>query len=162
MASSGNGVRRCCSWPGCPPRLRFLPSLRGGLGGLTISLEGGLEEVDEFLRAAANRRLSCSFSCCRRTFSSSSSPSRADAAASFASAAASFSSIAARRRASDLLSEPGLVLDRIMGRYDTNLTRSEQDQEVAVPRESLQTQDLQNAGAGSLQSSVYHPVIRLL
>ena len=101
MASRGNGARRCCSWPGCPPRLRFWPSFRGGLGGLTISLEGGLEEVEEFLRAAANWRLSrsfssrsCAFSWRRRVFSSSSVAIRS-------SAASSFSSNVARRRTSD-------------------------------------------------------------
>ena len=54
MASGGNSQRRCCSWPGCPPRLRFWPSFRGGLGGLTRSLEGGLEEFDEFFFAFAS------------------------------------------------------------------------------------------------------------
>ena len=58
----------------------------------------------------------------RRLFSSPSRPICADAAASFSSATASFSSSAAKRRASDLLSEPWLALGRIMGRYDTNLT----------------------------------------
>src|ERR1039458_2424107 len=53
-ASGGNGLRRCCSCPGCAPRFRFLPSLRGGLGGLIISLEGGLEEVEGVFCAAAN------------------------------------------------------------------------------------------------------------
>ena len=54
MASGGNGERKFCSCPGCPPCLRFLPSFRGGLGGLTISLDGGLEEFDEFFFALAN------------------------------------------------------------------------------------------------------------
>ncbi len=45
---------------GCPgwlPRFRFFPPLPRGFFGLTMSLDGGLEEVAEFLRAAAN---SCS------------------------------------------------------------------------------------------------------
>ena len=54
MASGGKSVRRCCSWPGCPPRWRFWPSFRGGLGGLTRSLDGGLEEFEEFFFAFAS------------------------------------------------------------------------------------------------------------
>ena len=54
MASGGKSVRRCCSWPGCPPRWRCWPSFRGGLGGLTRSLDGGLEEFEEFFFAFAS------------------------------------------------------------------------------------------------------------
>src|SRR5262249_43121046 len=44
--------RSCRSCPGWPPRLRFFFDLERG--GLTISLEGGLEEVVEFFLAAAS------------------------------------------------------------------------------------------------------------
>ena len=53
-ASGGNGDRRCCSCPGCPPRFRLFPPLRGGFFGLTMSLDGGLEEFDEFFFALAS------------------------------------------------------------------------------------------------------------
>jgi hypothetical protein len=42
------------AWPGWPPCRRFWPSFRNGLGGLTRSLEGGLEEFDEFFLALAS------------------------------------------------------------------------------------------------------------
>jgi hypothetical protein len=45
-----------------------------------------------------------------------------------------------------------------MGRYDTNLIRSEQDQPTIVTRESPQAQDSQNAGFGSSQASENHYV----
>ena len=39
--------RSCRGWPGCPPILRFFPRRGAGLGGFTMSLEGGLWEVEE-------------------------------------------------------------------------------------------------------------------
>ena len=42
-------------------------TLPGGFGGLTISLEGGLEEVEESLRAAANCCCKWAFFSCSRT-----------------------------------------------------------------------------------------------
>src|SRR6185437_565623 len=52
----------CNGWPGWPPRRRGAASSGSvGLGGLTRSEEGGLEEVEESLRAWA----SCSWSCAR-------------------------------------------------------------------------------------------------
>src|SRR3972149_1379763 len=53
-SSGGNGDRKCCSCPGCPPRLRFLHPLGSGFFGLTRSLDGGLEEFDEFFLALAS------------------------------------------------------------------------------------------------------------
>src|SRR5512142_13363 len=54
-ASGGNAARSCLGCPGCPPIRRLSwPSGGGGLGGLTRSDEGGLEEVEESLRAAAS------------------------------------------------------------------------------------------------------------
>src|SRR5579884_3262991 len=51
----GSRARSCLVWPGCPPRLRLAwPAGGAGLGGLTMSEEGGLEEVDESLVAAAS------------------------------------------------------------------------------------------------------------
>src|ERR1039458_9673242 len=64
-ASGGNGDRKCCSCPGWPPFFRFLPPFGSGFFGLTMSLDGGLQEVEEFLSAAANF-------CCRQAFSASS------------------------------------------------------------------------------------------
>src|SRR5579871_6431394 len=53
--SAGKGARSCLGWPGCPPRERWSrPGGGGGGGGLTMSDEGGLEEVEEFLRAPAS------------------------------------------------------------------------------------------------------------
>ena len=51
-----NGERSYLGWPSCPPFFRlFVESAVGGvLGGFTISLDGGLEEVEEFLRSFAN------------------------------------------------------------------------------------------------------------
>jgi hypothetical protein len=80
-ASGGNGDRKCCSCPGCPPFFRFLPPLGSGFFGLTMSLDGGLEEVEESLRAAAN----C---CCRPAFSSSSFAMRSIAWSSLPSSVA--------------------------------------------------------------------------
>src|ERR1700693_4002401 len=49
--SAGTSGRCCRGCLGCPPALRCAwPSGGGGLGGLTRSEEGGLEEVVEFLR----------------------------------------------------------------------------------------------------------------
>jgi len=57
-ASDGLGREPPCSClecPSCPPiRRRSWPEGGGGLGGLTMSDEGGLEEVEESLRAAAS------------------------------------------------------------------------------------------------------------
>src|SRR5215469_6671342 len=49
------GLRRCCSCPGCAPCLRLVsfPFLSLGLGGLTMSEEGGLEELPEFFLSIA-------------------------------------------------------------------------------------------------------------
>src|SRR4029079_163551 len=53
--SGGVRARSCLGCPGCPPRWRLSCPCGGGvLGGLTISEDGGLEEVEEFLRAAAS------------------------------------------------------------------------------------------------------------
>src|SRR5512145_177994 len=48
-SSGGNEGRRCRGCPGCPPRRRFrrLPPAAAGRGGFTMSLDGGLEEVEE-------------------------------------------------------------------------------------------------------------------
>ena len=46
--------RSCFGWPGCPPRFRFLPCFGGSLGFLTMSLEGGFDELVEFFLAAAS------------------------------------------------------------------------------------------------------------
>ena len=78
-----------------------------------MSLDGGLEEVEEFFCAAANWRP-------RRLFSSSSIPIRAIAADNF-------SSNVARRCSSDSLSEPDRF-PQLHRQQDTNLTPSEQDQ----------------------------------
>src|SRR4051794_3489171 len=62
--SGEKAARECLGWPGCPPCFRLSwPGGGGGLGGLTMSEEGGLEEVEESLRALA------SFSCKERTCS---------------------------------------------------------------------------------------------
>ena len=42
MASGGKATRSCLGWPGCPPMWRLpWPSGGGGLGGLTMSEDGG-------------------------------------------------------------------------------------------------------------------------
>src|SRR5262245_10434617 len=51
--SGGNGMRSCLAWPGWPPTRRGLEELSAG-GGLTMSEEGGLDEVEELFLAAAN------------------------------------------------------------------------------------------------------------
>src|SRR5512133_3639915 len=74
MASVGNAARSCLGCPGCPPmRRRSWPCGGGGLAGLTMSEEGGLEEVEESLRAAA----SCWLSRATTSLRSASSASRA-------------------------------------------------------------------------------------
>ena len=58
--ASRTKLRSCLGCPGCPPMWRLsCPAGTWGLGGLTMSEEGGLEEVEESLRAAA----SCVWSC---------------------------------------------------------------------------------------------------
>ena len=49
MSSGANAGRSCRGCPGCPPRLRFpcLSLSRWGRDGLTISLEGGLDELKQ-------------------------------------------------------------------------------------------------------------------
>ena len=48
MASGGKAMRSCLGWPGCPPMRRLSwPCDGGGLGGLTMSEDGGLDEVEE-------------------------------------------------------------------------------------------------------------------
>ena len=54
-ASGGNGGRSCLGCPGWPRIFRFLCDPVGGdLGGLTMSLEGGFDDVVEFFRAVAS------------------------------------------------------------------------------------------------------------
>ena len=71
--SDGSRSRSCRWCPGWPPRLRFFRVPGAFLtGGLTISLEGGLEDVVEsFLAFASDSsnsaiRLACRFSCADR------------------------------------------------------------------------------------------------
>src|SRR3954470_8947500 len=74
MDPGGKAARSCLGWPGCPPmRRRSWPCGGGALGGLTMSDEGGLEEVEESLRAAA----SCWLSWATIRFRAASSASRA-------------------------------------------------------------------------------------
>src|SRR4051812_19929392 len=55
--SAGKATRWCETCPGWPPGLRRrCPGGGGGLEGLTMSEEGGLEELEESLRAAASCR----------------------------------------------------------------------------------------------------------
>jgi len=58
----GNSGRSCLGCPGWPPMVRGLPSGSGGSLGLTMSEDGGLDEVEESLRAAAScsRRVAAS------------------------------------------------------------------------------------------------------
>src|SRR3954464_3222770 len=78
MASGGKAARSCLGCPGCPPiRRRSWPSGGGGLGGLTMSDEGGLEEVEESLRAAASCRPSWATTCLRAASSASRASTRA-------------------------------------------------------------------------------------
>lgn len=76
LGQEGNCIARSC--PGCLPFLRFTPPLPSGLMGLTIGLDGGLEEVGESWQAAANCRLRL------RAFSFSSGAMRCIAAKNFA------------------------------------------------------------------------------
>ncbi len=72
FGGDGLAVRSCRGWPGCPPmRRRGWPGAGAGLVGLTMSEEGGLDEVDESLRAAAScswrrEKAACNASICRR------------------------------------------------------------------------------------------------
>ncbi len=64
--SGENGGRSCLGCPGCPPILRLdLLGLPEG-GGPVMSLEGGLEEVEEFLRAAASSACAAVRACSSR------------------------------------------------------------------------------------------------
>src|SRR3954451_14817618 len=58
-------------------RRRSWPSGGGGLGGLTMSEDGGLDEVEESLRAAASCRLSSATTSLRAASSPSSASTRA-------------------------------------------------------------------------------------
>src|SRR3954465_15994680 len=50
MASGPKAERSCLGWPGCPPMRRLSwPCGGGGLGGLTMSEDGGLDDVEEAL-----------------------------------------------------------------------------------------------------------------
>src|SRR5512142_1153522 len=78
MASGGNAARSCLGCPGCPPiRRRSWPFGGGGLGGLTMSDEGGLEEVEESLRAAASCWLNWATTFLRASSSASKASTRA-------------------------------------------------------------------------------------
>ena len=117
-ASGGNGDRRCCSCPGCPPFFRFLPPLGSGFFGLTMSLDGGLEEVEEFLRAAAN----C---CCKLAFSDSSWEIRSRASDSRRSRSA-------RRSADGCESGPSLTSGNLMEPEITHALPATPDQNVFI------------------------------
>ena len=73
-SSGRKGSRSCLRWPGWPP-IRHLPfSLRlAGLGGLTMSLEGDLDELEEFLRSFATSASSFSMRTSNRRISAISS-----------------------------------------------------------------------------------------
>ena len=59
--SGGNSSRWCAGCPGWPPGWRrSWPGGGCGLGGLTMSEEGGLDEFEESLRAAASCFCNCS------------------------------------------------------------------------------------------------------
>src|SRR3954453_2760020 len=65
-------------WPGWPPiRRRSWPCGGGDLGGLTMSEDGGLEEVEESLHAAASCWPSWATTCLRETSSASRASTRA-------------------------------------------------------------------------------------
>src|SRR5260370_29390201 len=65
--SGGNGSRSCLGWPGWPPMERLPPSAGSGGLGLTMSEEGGLDEVEEFLRAAASCSRNRAISACKES-----------------------------------------------------------------------------------------------
>src|ERR1700722_8515686 len=78
VASGGKATGSCLGWPGWPPMLRFSwPSGGGGLGGLTMSEDGGLEEVEESFRAAASCWASWATTCLRAASSASRASTRA-------------------------------------------------------------------------------------
>src|SRR6266568_8484179 len=78
MDSGGKATRSSLGWPGCPTiRRRSWPSGGGDLGGLTRSEDGGLEEVEESLRAAASCWLSWATTCLRAASSASRASTRA-------------------------------------------------------------------------------------
>src|SRR3954470_21706152 len=78
MDPGGKAARSCLGWPGCPPmRRRSWPCGGSDLGGLTMSDEGGLEEVEESLRAAASCWLSWATTCLRAASSASRASTRA-------------------------------------------------------------------------------------
>ncbi len=61
-------LARCAVCPGWPPGWRrSWPGGGCGLGGLTMSEEGGLDELEEFLRAAASCFCNCSTTTWRAT-----------------------------------------------------------------------------------------------
>ncbi len=69
--SGGKSGRSCFEWPGCPPCFRLprrLLPLALFLSGLTISLDGGFDDVDEFLRALASSSCSLAFRTCNSAF----------------------------------------------------------------------------------------------
>src|SRR5512147_3184550 len=77
-ASGGKATRSCLGWPGWPPIRRLSwPSGGGGLGGLTMSEDGGLDEVEESLRAAASCWPSWATTCLRAASSASRASTRA-------------------------------------------------------------------------------------
>src|SRR3954466_9005122 len=78
MDSGGQATRSCLGWPGWPP-MRRLPWPCGGgdLVGSTMADEGGLEEVEESLRAAASCWLNWATTCLRAASSASRSSTRA-------------------------------------------------------------------------------------
>src|SRR5947209_19033241 len=78
MDPGGKASRSCLGWPGCPPMRRLSwPSGGGALGGLTMSEDGGLDDVDESLRAAASCRLNWATTCLRAASSAPRTSTRA-------------------------------------------------------------------------------------
>src|SRR3954464_66676 len=78
MDSGGKAARSCLGRPAWPPmRRRSWPCGGGDLGGLTMSDEGGLEEVEESLRAAASCWLSWAPFCFGAAISASGASTRA-------------------------------------------------------------------------------------
>src|SRR3954451_10015569 len=78
MDSGGKAARSCLGWPGCPPMRRLSrPCGVVALGGLTRSDEGGLEEAEESLHAAASCWLSWATICFRAVSSASRASTRA-------------------------------------------------------------------------------------